>query len=75
MTPQHGSQSFWILYSEIHAFVPHELARGLDVKEILDGYYTICSDRIHALGQNPNAGLIELIALNQSWNDLKVIQR
>lgn len=73
ITPHEGSVEFWRAYREIHCFVPIHVARGWSIAEIRLAFYSICTEEIDAAYKS-GGGLVELIALEQSRDGLRVLQ-
>jgi len=69
ITPANGSVRFWEIYRDVHSFIPRELAAGTDDSRIRHEFSEVCTRCLHELYKH-QAGLIELVAIQQSGNEV-----
>jgi hypothetical protein len=74
MLPPDGGTTFWDLYRHLHVLFPRRLAQGCQVPDIRDEFYRYGTDAFAQLNQQ-DGSLIELIALQQSRDDLVIRTR
>jgi len=72
ITPANGSRRFWEVYEAVHCFVPRHLAAGDDEAWIRREFYEVCTRYEHELNGH-QAGLVELIAVQQSRDDIAFV--
>ncbi len=72
MQPANGSELFWQSYGEIHCFLPEAFYPGGQTEEVRREFYKLCTRHFEYLNKN-GAGLIELLAIQQSRDRLEII--
>ena len=72
VTPPLGTNDFWTYYRDTHSFIPTQLLVGRATTAIRLEFYDLCTGYFHDLNRS-NAGLIELIAVQQSRDDVEFI--